>query len=96
MDRHTRKRLKQQVRGLERAAAVRAFPLAVEELDALFDMLDAELPLHGCDNTRRLTHAWLVRRGHAPEVVGSWLEEHGNCDCEVLANVEGHVADAVR
>jgi hypothetical protein len=95
MDKTSRKRLKRQLRDQERRAALRALPLAIPELDAMFGMLDMELPLDPCDHTRRLTQAWLVSRGHSVESVFTWLDEHGGfCDCEVLANVKQHFDDA--
>lgn len=97
MDEATRKRLKQEVRARERQAALRALPLPVAELEAMFEALDAELSSTDCDHSRRLTHAWLVARGHEPASVFPWLEEHGGyCDCEVLANVPGEVEEANR
>jgi hypothetical protein len=96
MGKASRKRLKKQVRDQERRAALRALPLAISELEAMFDMLDVELPIQGCDHSRRLTQAWLVSRGHDVEGVFAWLDEHGGfCDCEALANVEQHF-DEVR
>ena len=95
MDKASRKRLKKLLREQERNAALRALPLAIPELEAMFDMLDVELPLKGCDHSRRLTKAWLVSRGHDVESVFAWLDEHGGyCDCEVLGNVEQHFNDA--
>lgn len=61
----------------------------------MFDMLDVELPLQGCDHSRRITKAWLVGRGHDVETVFAWLDTQGGyCDCEVLANVEQEVDEA--
>ncbi|NVB85255.1 MAG: DUF2695 domain-containing protein [Kofleriaceae bacterium] len=95
MDKVSRKRLKQELREQQRRAALRALPLAIPELEAMFDMLNVELPLHGCDHSRRLTQSWLLRRGHDVEAVFAWLDEHGGyCDCEVLANVEQHFNEA--
>lgn len=91
MDKASRTRLKTQLREQARNAALRALPLAIPELELMFEMLDVELPLKGCDHSRRLTQAWLVSRGHHVESVFAWLDEHsGLCDCEVLANVEQH------
>ncbi len=77
MDKASRQRLKKHLRDQEHSAALRALPLAIAELDAMFDMLDVELPLEGCDHTRRLTQAWLVSRGHDVDSVFAWLDEHG-------------------
>ena len=63
----------------------------------MFDMLDTELPRQGCDRTRRLTRRWLEEHGYDAEPVFAWLGQVGGfCDCEVLANVEQHVDDAMR
>ena len=71
MDDATKKRLKAHVRDQERKAAFAALPIAVEELEALFDMLDAELEARDCDHTRQLTQAWLRGRGH--DVEAGWI-----------------------
>jgi hypothetical protein len=63
--------------------------LAPEELKALLDYLDEQLPKHGCDHTLRLTHGWASAQGVDPEAVGaSTAHFGGGCDCEVLANVD--------
>jgi hypothetical protein len=96
MDKQRKKELKRRWRDNQRAEARAALPLSFDELKAMFDMLDAELPRHGCDRTRRLTRRWLEGRGHDVEPVFAWLDQHGGfCDCEVLANVEQHVDDAM-
>ncbi|MBL0220404.1 MAG: DUF2695 domain-containing protein [Myxococcales bacterium] len=95
MDKASKKRLKAQVREHQREAAMAALPLPVTELAAMFDMLDVELPLQGCDHSRRITKAWLTGRGHDVEAVFAWLDTQGGyCDCEVLANVEEKVDEA--
>lgn len=95
MDEATKKRLKQGVREQQRQAALRALPLPIAELEAMFEALDAELSAMDCDHSRRLTQAWLVARGHDPASVFPWLDEHGGyCDCEVLANVPDEVEEA--
>jgi hypothetical protein len=97
MDKQYKKELKRQWRDGQRAMARAELPLPFDELKALFDMLDAEVPRQGCDKTRRLTRRWLEWRGHDIETVFAWLDQHGGfCDCEVLANVEQHVDDAMR
>ena len=91
MDKAERKRLKQQLRDQQRSAALRALPLTISDLEAMFHSLDIELGRQGCDHSRRLTQAWLVGRGCELETVFAWLDEHGGfCDCEVLANVGQH------
>lgn len=95
MDEASKRRSKKQVRAQERAAALAALPLPIEELEAMFEMLDLELETQSCDHSRRITQAWLVTRGHDPTAVFPWLDEHGGyCDCEVLANVPDEVEEA--
>ena len=88
------KRLKAQWRDQQRKAAL---PLLIPELRAMFDMLDVEVPCQGCDHTRRLTRAWRASRGHDVERVFAWLDSQGGyCDCEILANVEEKLDDAIK
>ena len=95
MDKPTKKRLKAQVRDHQRKAALAALPLPADELEAMFDMLDIELPLQGCDHSRRITKAWLSGRGHEVETVFAWLDTQGGfCDCTILGNVEQEVDEA--
>src|SRR5215469_9884798 len=97
MDASQKKQLKSEWRAQQRRSALAALPLPVEELKAMFDMLDVELPQKGCDHTRRLTEAWLGSRGHDVQRVFAWLDTQGGfCDCEILANVEEHVDDATK
>ncbi len=52
-------------------------------MQSLFDMLDEQFPLRGCDRTLRLTCSWLAAEGL------DWLRNNGGCcDCEALANAE--------
>ena len=44
-------------------------PLSEPQMQTLFDMLDAELPLQGCDHTLRLVRRWLSEQGLAIEPV---------------------------
>lgn len=88
-DNRRRKEMLRRVREQQRAEARAALPLPDDQLQAMFDTLDRELSIRGCDHTRRLTQAFLERRGHPIETVLAWLDENGGfCDCEVLANVE--------
>jgi hypothetical protein len=76
-------------RDQERGAARARLPLDDAEMEALFSMLGKRLPEAGCDDTRRLTDAWLQERGRSMDSVHRWLDENGGfCDCEVLANSE--------
>jgi hypothetical protein len=88
-DKQRRKEMLRQVRERQRAEARAALPLPDDQLRALFDMLDGEIPTRRCDHSRRLTQEFLERRGLPIEAVMSWLDDNGGfCDCEILANVE--------
>jgi hypothetical protein len=81
----------------QRAAARAKFPLPKEQLSALFDMLDAELPRRGCDHTLRLVREWCGRTGVEAGPIEAWLHDNGgHCDCEALANAEQAFDDARR
>ena len=97
MDKNRKKKVGKRCREEQRATARAVFPIAAPELRALFDMLDFELPQQGCDHTRRLSQRWLSEHGHDVMSVFEWCDSHGGyCDCEILANVEEHVDDALR
>ena len=82
---HIRDRLKQQ----ERDSFVQSLPVNQEVFKHLFDYLDAQLQLHGCNHTDMLTREFLANNCVKTEEVIEWLNEHGGfCDCEVLLNVE--------
>jgi hypothetical protein len=73
----------------QRASARAKLPLPDAQMLALFNMLDEELPRHGCDRTLRLVFRWLSGQGLVAEPVEVWLHENGgHCDCEALANSE--------
>jgi hypothetical protein len=96
MDKSQKKQMRQNWREQQRAQARSRFPLPPSELKAMFDMLDVELPQKGCDHTRRITKEWLQSRNHNVDEVFSWLDDNGGyCDCEVLANCEQYVDDAM-
>jgi hypothetical protein len=97
VDERRKKDMKTEWRHQQRAAALAALPLPLDELEAMFDMLDVELTRQGCDHSRRLTRRWLETRGHDIDVVFAWLDTQGGfCDCEVLDNVEESVDEAKR
>ena len=96
VDKERKKRLRKEVRAKERATARAAFPLPAAELRHLFDWLNEKLGVEDCDRTLRLTFVWMEARGHDPAAVVPWLEDNGGfCDCEVLANVEQNVDEAL-
>jgi hypothetical protein len=73
----------------ERDEAVDKMPISFKNLAALFNHLDEQLSVKGCDHSQKITIAFLKNRNLNTEKVLPWLEEYGGyCDCEVLANVE--------
>jgi hypothetical protein len=75
----------------QRILARAAFPLPDDQLQRLFDYVDAQLDLEPCDHTLRSTLGWLDDHGHSPTRTVDWLREHGGyCDCEVVANASDH------
>ena len=81
----------------QRAAARAKLPLPDDQMKGLFDMLDVELPRHGCDHTLRLTVVWLKSNDLPVEPVINWLQNNGGyCDCEVLANAEEAWQNAIQ
>ncbi len=81
----------------QRAAARANLPLPNEQMQAMFDMLDIEFPIRGCDHTLRLTIEWLVSNSLPVEGVVTWLRDNGGfCDCEALANSEQAWQEAIR
>src|SRR5688572_13549233 len=67
-----------------------SLPMSRDRFKMLFDYLDTELSEKDCDDTNRLTKAFLNQADvqNADEIL-TWLAENGGyCDCEILANVE--------
>jgi hypothetical protein len=96
LDKETKRQLRKAVRAKERAAARASFPLPPAELRNLFDWLNEELGSQSCDRSLRLTRVWIDGRCHDASTILPWLEDNGGfCDCEVLANVEQQVEDAL-
>jgi hypothetical protein len=88
-DKQARKDALDRWKAEQRAAAYAKLPLANDSMQALFEMLNVELPRRGCDHTLRLVQAWLVSNELSVEPVTDWLRENGGCcDCEALANAE--------
>jgi hypothetical protein len=95
-DKPSRKEMLRQIKAQRRSAAREKLPLPNEQLQALFAMLDVELPAHGCDHTLNLVRRWLQERRVPEDSVVEWLHENGGyCDCEALNNVEQVWEDAI-
>jgi Protein of unknown function (DUF2695) len=93
VDKPSKKELKRRARAQREAAAETEWReqmiLQPEQLMALLDHLDQQLPGAGCDHTLRLTRRWATDH----EIDGERLAESlshfgGGCDCEVLANLD--------
>ena len=94
-DKQLRKEMLAQTKAKARAAERQKLPAADDKLRDYFDMLDRELPRHGCDHTLRLTQNWAAKNDVAESSLLAWLRENGGyCDCEALANVEQKWQDA--
>ncbi len=90
-----RRELLREAAARERQRLLASLPLPGADLFALFDHLDEAAA--DCDHTLRQTEAFLRGRGLEPERVTPWLREQGGfCDCEVLANLEDTVGEALR
>ena len=73
----------------QKEAFLSSLPMPAQLFKELFDYLDVELSVEGCQDDLRLTRAFLESQGCDTEAVLSWLEENGgDCDCEVLGNIE--------
>jgi hypothetical protein len=95
-DKRARKEALDRWKAQQRAAARAKLPLPNEQMQALFDMLDTQLPRQACDHTLWLTQASLVAQGLPVDPVVTWLRENGGyCDCEALANAEEAWHDAI-
>jgi hypothetical protein len=91
-----RKELMHSLRDGQRKSARESLPLAVSTLKDLFDFLDERLSDAECDHSLRLTRQFMQQRAIDEGQVIPWLEQNGGyCDCEVIANVEEAVSNAV-
>jgi Protein of unknown function (DUF2695) len=96
-EKQRRKELLKRWGAQQRDAARAKLPLPDEQMRALFDMLDSELPERGCDHTLRLVREWAERQGIPFDALEAWCKANGGyCDCEVLANCEEQWQWAIR
>lgn len=87
-DKQRRKYLLQSFKSQEQEAKIAQMPISKIDLRDLFDYLDSSLE-EGCDDSLRLTEAFLKERHLPVDQTKDWLAQYGGyCDCEVLANVE--------
>ena|SRR5436190_24056303 len=68
----------------------KSLPMSHENFKGLYDYLGKQLTDNACDHSLKLSINFLqsLKLNNIDEIT-EWLEENGgNCDCEVLANVE--------
>ncbi len=69
--------------------AIEEMPLSLKDLGRLFDHLDVQLEIEGCDHSSKITSSFLASMNLNREEILRWLAEQGGfCDCEILANGE--------
>lgn len=91
-----RKELLNAVRENVRCKLRDSLPAPTPVLKALFDYLDAKLEASECDDSLRHVRDFISSHALPEDAIVNWLEEHGgHCDCEVLANAEQVVEEAV-
>lgn len=67
----------------------RQYILSRQNVEILFEMLEAYLDKNGCDHTLRYTKEWLsqhVEEQDYQTVLSEIMDMGGFCDCEVLMN----------
>lgn len=94
MDKAKKKELLKQFKRNEKDLILKSLPITIDQINALFDYLDAELGNQECDNTHKLTKNFLVENNLPEKETILWLDAQGGCcDCEVLFNVEEKIDD---
>ena len=93
MDKDEKERRKQilgELKQKQQQEFEQGLPMDRAIFEKLFDYLDSELEENDCDDTTKLTTAFLEKNKIANiENALNWLADHGGyCDCEILANVE--------
>lgn len=80
-----------------RADLVALLPADPETMAGLFDFLDAQLSKGHCEHDLGLTKRWCRSAGIDEIAIVAWTESHGGfCDCEVLANCEQVLDEAMK
>ncbi|MEO8237869.1 MAG: DUF2695 domain-containing protein [Flavobacterium sp.] len=89
-EKERRKQILSELRQKQQKEFEQSLPIDRENFENLFDYLDIHLEENGCDDTNKLTVAFLTNiKIENIETVLNWLAENGGyCDCEILANVE--------
>ena len=90
-----RKQIAKEVKLKARQDFEEDLPMTRENFKGLFEYLDKQLTDNSCDHTLKLSNEFLqcLKLNNIDEIT-EWLGENGgNCDCEVLANVEENFDD---
>lgn len=72
--------------------------LSLEQVESLFEYVEAQLDETGCDHSRRHTEQWLALNvvEDLHEAILTEMEDMGGyCDCEVLMNCYEDYEDAL-
>jgi len=96
VDKEKKRELRRAFRDAERLAFIDRMPLLPAIARQLFDRLEEQLGLEGCRHDFRLTTRCCQDYVIDEACVMAWLNAEGaGCDCEVLANVEDRLTDAM-
>jgi hypothetical protein len=96
MDADRRTALKKAARQAEREAFLQEMPFSPAVARTFFDKVDDALKADSCRHDLRHTLAACEELALSPDALLPWLYERGGgCDCEVIANVEEQVEDAI-
>ena len=90
IEKNKRKEILKAIKEKELAEFRQNLPMSEDKFIQLFELLDAQLHVHGCDHDLKLTEQILSNLGVKDVLsVLAWLEEQGGyCDCEAMMNVE--------
>jgi hypothetical protein len=95
MDKDQKKKLKAQYKNNEQDEIRASIPMSIDNLKDLLSFLNRESASE-CDHTLKESIEFIESRKLNPEVIISWLGEHGGfCDCEVIYNVYDDVGEIV-
>ena len=85
-----RKQIKKELREKAKLEFENSLPTSKAKFTQLFDYLDEKLGEYDCDDSLRLTTAFLQEnKVENIDQINNWLRENGGyCDCEVINNVE--------
>jgi hypothetical protein len=88
-DKEWRKLFRDAYKSAERASRAALIAVDYEQLEALLDYIDEELGEEPCDHTTRHAERWAESNGIDWAELAEGLREFGgDCDCEIVLNVE--------